>query len=128
MQCTTIRIKKRKLCAGDLRHRIELSNRKLVAPLFNSVDFQENFKPNTTVSAAIETVTGKVYFDGASIENPITHIIYIRFDPTVTASTWIIFDERRLDILKVEDLDERKEFLKLTCLDRGLVSREASKA
>jgi len=126
-RCVKLKRKKRQACIGDLDTEIILQDRDIASPLFGSPDFSEDFTDLNTVWAGIETVTGKTYFDGAGVETPITHSLLIRFDATVTAETWIEFDGRRLDILAVQDLEERHEFLTLTCTDRGLISVEASK-
>ena len=130
-RCESIRKKKHRVCAGDMRDVIILNDRDITPPLFNTVDFDENFEPIDAVQpeslALVETVDGKTFFDGVNTETPITHIIYIPYNETVTAETWIEFESRRIDILRVEDFDERHQFLKLTCVERGLTSREASK-
>ena len=106
---------------------ITLENRAITAPEFEGVDFDETFTPNTPVWALVETVRGKTFFDGVNTEEDITHWIYINFDSTVTSETWIkLADERRLDIVRVENLDERSEFMLLHSIDRG--AKEASKA
>ena len=130
-RCESIRKKKRIVCIGDMRDAITLNDRNITAPLFNTVDFDENFSPLNSIQPEIlglvETVSGKTYFDGVNTETPITHIIYIPYNEAVTSETWITFENRRIDILRVEDLDERHEFLELTCNDQGLVTREATK-
>ena len=126
-RCQKIQIRKRQVCIGNMRDRIVLNTRSIKAPSFDTVDFDETFVATKTVFAGVETQTGKTFFDGVETETPISHIIYIRFDSSVTAETWITFKSRRFDILKVENLDERDEYMKLTCSDRGLESREASK-
>lgn len=127
-RCVRIRRKKRQVCIGDLETKIILENRNIQAPEFNTVDFDEVFTeavPN--VWSMIETVRGKTFFDGVSTEKDITHLIYIMFDSTVTAETWVKFsDGRRLDILDVENLDERSEFMLLHCQDLG--TKQAGKA
>lgn len=127
-ECISIKTKKRVVCIGDLEHVITIENRAIAAPVFSTVDFDETFTaPNPAVRAAINTVRGKTFFDGVSTETDITHDIYINFDAAVTAETWILLDDgRRLDILRVENLDERSEFQLLECNDRG--SKIASKA
>lgn len=125
--CQKIRIPKRQVCIGDLNKRIVLNIRSIVAPSFDSVDFNEAFAPTKTVWAGVKTQMGKTFFDGVETETPITHIWYIRFDVSVTAETWITFNSHRFDILRVEDLEERQEFMKLTCADKGRTDREASK-
>lgn len=126
-RCVPIRAKRRKLCIGDMEHQITLENRAIQPPVFGSVDFTEDFTGNPPVWALIETVSGKTFFDGVSTEIDVTHWIFIEFDVTVTAETWIkLEDGRRLDILNVEDLDERSDFMKLQCNDRG--AKTASQA
>jgi len=122
-----IRRKKRQVCIGDLDTEIVLQNRSIVPPVSGSSDFDENFTPNSTVWAAVNTVSGKTFFDGVGTETNITHEIFIRYDVTITAEVWVLLDSRRFDILDVEDLDERNEFMKLLCVDRGSDSLLASK-
>lgn len=126
--CTKIRKKKRQACIGDMRDEIVLQDRSITPPDFNAVDFTENFTPTDTVWAEINTVSGKTYFDDVNTEIDITHEILIRFDPAVTAETWILFDGRRIDILTTEDLDERHEYMLLTCNDTGESAQAASEA
>ena len=115
-----------------MRDVITLKDRELGAPLFEAVDFSENFTDKSESSpdsfALIETATGKVYWDGVNTDTPVTHIVYIPYNDSVTSETWIEFNLRRFDILKVEDMEERHEFLKLTCVDRGLIAKDASRA
>jgi head-tail adaptor len=124
-QCFKIRKKKRQYCIGDLRDEIILQNRAITPP-FNGIGFSETFTNQITILSAIETIRGKVYFDGVGTETPITHEIGFRFIEGITAETWILYDERRLDILNLEDLDERHGWLLAQCTDRGLEVREAS--
>jgi len=127
-RCVRIKGKSRKVCLGDLDTLITLENRAIQAPVFDAVDFDEEFTaPNPPVFAMLQTVSGKTFFDGVSTEQDITDWIYIRFDVTVTAETWVkLGDGSRLDILRVENLDRRSEFMLLHCTDRG--DKEASKA
>ena len=114
--CVKIKKKNRKVCTGDLRDRIILQNRD-IAP--EEIDFTENFSNDIEVWAMIETKRGLDSFDGVNLENIITNNIYIRFLAGVTEETWILFDDRRFDIMDVENLDERKTFLLLRCKERG---------
>lgn len=127
-RCQPIQKKRRNVCIGDLEDRVTLENRAIQAPDFDTVDFDEEFTaPNPPVWALLETVSGKTFFDGVSTEQDITDWIYINFDATVTAETWVKLDDgSRLDILRVENLDRRSEFMLLHCTDRG--DKEASKA
>lgn len=123
-----IRKGRRKLCVGDLRDRVQLQGRRLTEPAFGSADFDEAFDPSPEAWASVKTVTGRTIFDGASQQDrEITHEVRIRHDPCVTAETWIrLEDGRRLDVVRVEDLEERHEYRVLLCTERGV--GEAAKA
>lgn len=127
-RCTFVRPKKRKLCIGDLDTLIEIQSRELVVPFFESTDFDLNFTPNFQAWAAIETVNGQVFFDGTNEERRITHNIYIQYNSTVTAESWILLNGRRLDILEVNNLDEQDKWLLLICTDRGTDQNESTKS
>lgn len=119
--CTRIGGRRRIVCAGDLDKQITLQDRAIVAPDWNSPDFDEAFSDAATVWANIQTVTGKTFFDSVNQrDTTITHEILIRYDSTVTSETWISYNSRRFDILAVENLEERDEYLKLTCVDKGV--------
>ena len=100
--------------------KITLQDRAIVPPLFGSADYDEAFSDTITVSAIIRTPSGKTYFDGVSTEFNITHEIVIAYVEGVTAETWILFNDRRIDILAVENCCEENEVLILTCNDRGV--------
>jgi SPP1 family predicted phage head-tail adaptor len=117
--CKKIRTKKRQVCIGDLRDEIEIQNRQIVAPDLGDVDYEEAFSTTTIVFSAIETVSGQTIFDESNQERDVTHKIYIRYMAGVTAQTWIKFKDELYDILKVENLEERNEFLLLRCSKRG---------
>ena len=117
--CSSIKRKKRKVCIGDLDTEITIQSRDITSPYSNNVDFTETFTGKATVWALINTVSGKTMFDGSGIERDVTHEIYIRYISGVTSEDWILHNGQRLDILPVEDLDERNEFMKLKCSNRG---------
>lgn len=125
-QCQKLRKRKRQFCVGDLRDRITIQNRSITPPS-SGVDFDETFTNESEIDAVVNTVTGKTYFDDVGVGTNITHEIGFRFDETVTAESWILFNGRRLDILDLEDLDERHMWYRARCVDRGLVTKEASK-
>ena len=123
--CEKIRFIERKLCAGDLRNIITLQNRSITAPN-SGVDFGESFSGDIDVWAACETKNGVSIFDETNVEKVVTHVFGIRYDSGITAETWILFEGRRLDIFNVEDLDERHEWMILTCGERGDESKSVN--
>lgn len=128
MSCKSIRRKNRKVCIGDLNKLITLQSRAITPPDFGDPDFDETFTDGDDVWAAVNTVDGKTFFDGVNTDVNITHEFYIRYDATVTAETWVEMDDRRFDILRTNDLDERQDFMQLICVERGANTIEATKA
>lgn len=126
-KCVRVSRKYHKPCIGDLNKRVTLQNRALTPPPFGSVDFNESFTNTVTVWALINTVQGKTFFDGVETEKPITHDIIIRYDASVTTETWILYNSKRIDILRVTDLDENQEYMLLLCSERGPDTKEAAK-
>ena len=131
--CSAIRKPKRRVCVGDMVDVITLMTRSLDAPTFNNPDFDNVFAPLNASApkslAMIVTPKGKTYFDSVSeTDVDVTHYVYITYNPDVTSEIWVYFEGRRFDVLRVEDLEERHEFMLLTCVDRGLVTKNASKA
>lgn len=112
------RKKKQNICIGDLRDEITIQSRTISEPV-SGVDFGETFTGKSTVWALVETVSGKTIFDGSNIERDVTHNIYIRYLSGITAEDWVLFKGSRMDILEVQDFDERNEFIILRCSDKG---------
>ena len=124
-----VRKRNRSSCVGDLRDRVVLHDRRLVEPVFGSSALSEKFTASQVAWAAVSTTTGKTLFDGVSTDRVITHEVLLRFDPCVTSETWLVIDSgHRLDVVKVEDLDERHEWLRLLCVDVGLADLAATRA
>jgi len=126
--CVKIRRKKRQPCIGDMNEIITLQGRTLTPPT-SGVDATEEFTDsNPDVWALIETVSGETMFDDTGTERDVTHMFVIRFITGISSETWILFNNERLDILSVEDLDGRQEFLKLRASNRGIETNEANRA
>lgn len=123
-----IRRKRRESCIGDLNKRIILHNRSIQVPEFNSVDFKEKFKPIKEIWANVNTSTGQVLFNNVGVDVAISHTIIIRFDSSVTPETWVEFKNNNLKIMDLENLEERDEFLRLRCVNRGNKDLESVKA
>lgn len=129
--CQKTRRKKRRFCIADFDTLVMIQSRQITPPAFGAVDYDEDFSEKATVWAMIETTRGNVFFDGIDTDREITHQITIRFMPWVTAEDWVLLDEdddQRLDIVDVEDLDNRHEYLLLRCSNRGSAARVASSA
>jgi len=111
--------KRRESCIGDMRERIHLHDRSIQEPDFGTTDPTEKFTGPKIVWANIKTVAGKTIFTGANIDIALSHEIIIRYDDKVNSETWVEFEGNNLKIVKIEDLDERHDFLRLLCTERG---------
>lgn len=124
-----VRIKRRKVCTRDLRHRVTVYKRDLAEPAFGSTDFDETFTQLDEVWAAIQTTNGKTLFNGTMIEESLTHVLWINHRTDVNSENWIeLGDGRRLRILDFEDVDEQHDWLLLACQERGPKDKKANLA
>ncbi|MCK5602298.1 phage head closure protein [Candidatus Pacearchaeota archaeon] len=126
MGCTPVKIKSRRVCVGDLKHRITIQIRALTPNNTGSIEAIETFTDVIDVWAAIETTRGSQMWDGVEISNPFTHKIYIRFRDDMDFNKWIEFEGEKYDIVDVQDLDQRNEWLLLLCTLKGETSKEAN--
>lgn len=127
-KCVKIQRKKRQPCIGDMDELITLQGRTLTPPT-SGVDATEEFADtNPDVWALLETVSGETLFDNTGTERDVTHRFTINFISGVTSEAWVLFNSERLDILTVEDLEERHEFLMLRASNRGVDTNEANRA
>lgn len=127
----TLRRVHRKLCIGDLREVVKLQTRSMEAPIFSETDFTEKFSGTIEAWAKVVTTSGRSVFVETNTDESISHAISIRYDARVSAETWVeLCDDEgtRLDIVDVENLEERNEFLILLCTERGPKSKKASEA
>lgn len=119
--CSRSSSRRRGACIGALDQQVVIQDRAITPPVFGSPDFDESFTGADGTWANVRTVRGKTFFDEVNTQDrEITHEVTIRYDSAVTAESWVLLtDGRRLDILRTEDLDERHEWLVLTCTDKG---------
>ena len=135
-ECKFIKKPHRKVCVGDMIDVVIFQFRDIQSPLFNTVDFTEQFSnidaSDPSSFALIKTPRGKTWFDGVSTEVEITHEIYIPYDERITAEVWLTIEgdseAQRIDILDVNDLEERQEIMLLTCNNKGVVSKAATQS
>lgn len=127
MRCETIQSRKRRVCAGDLNHRIEIFDRDIQAPNAGSAwAHRQQYTPKASVWAAVRTLNGVATFDGINLAGVQSLEAFIRYRSDVTAGDFLRIDGQNIEITSVEDLDRRREFLRLVCLDRGDANQEAA--
>lgn len=125
-RCINIQRKHRKLCVGDLNDEIQVLDRAMVAPTFDTPDFDISFSEIEGIFASVNTVAGRTMFDGTNTEVDVTHEFGVYFDTRFTAEDFVLFDGRYFRILKVEDYEERKEWNWLVCSERGTTVNQSN--
>lgn len=125
--CETIGRKKVSVCTGDLRWRVDIVTRGLAPPSGNSVDFIEGFIPVATVWAMVQPVKPFSTLNSVSVEKEPTHMFIIRYRNDVTSENFIVHDNKYYDIVRMDDLDSTKSYLRLYALETGSTTKEASK-
>jgi len=116
MQTSVSRRKNRKINIGDLNKKIKLQRRVLYSSFQSGGRGQgASFETFAEPWASIETTKGITKFDGVELKKAYTHKITIRYRSNLDQTSWIEFGGNRYDIVDIEDLDERHEFLLLMC-------------
>lgn len=125
MTCGRRKIVNKTYCAGDLRTLATIQNR-AISTVDDSVDYEMVFSgaiPDSEVDPSvwvgIKTVRGITVFDQTNIERVVSHEIIMRYRDDVTAQNWLLIDGYRYDILQVENVNERSEWIVLQCNKRG---------
>ena len=128
--CKKIKRLSERVCIGSLNKKINIHTRELKPPTGTGVDYDEEFVVIENVWSMIETVAGKVFFDGTNTDQSITHNFYIRYivGVTITAENWIEYNGNRFDIINVENLDEGNRFILMRTNQRGSDTLEVNKA
>lgn len=125
-RCKKIRIPKRRYCAADLNKKIVLQDRSISTP--DDLDYGEDFDKLKTIWAGVKTLIGVEIFDENNDVVNATHDFIIHFRVGVTAENWILYKNNRYDILKVENFEERNEWLRLRSRLTGSDSKASTQA
>lgn len=130
--CRKKRIVKKKLCRGDLRHRIQIMRRRLQSAGYDDLDGIESFTNICYCMAAIESVKGTTRFANVNINERPTHLFYILYNPVLDAldhgNNFIKFKTRFYRVLDLENSDEDNQFIIIQTTERGLDTQEANHA
>ena len=102
---------------GDLNEQIIIWDRSITPPLFNTSEQTQAYTNSLTIWAGVNTIRGKEIFNGTQLVGVMTHIILVRFDPArdITEQNVVEFKGSYYDILGVQNLEERDEWLELSC-------------
>lgn len=127
--CVTKRLKRTKLCSGDLTSYIAIEERVLQAPLPGQSEPQEVFTLLKNVWAGKEEIRGINRFFNVNIEEGATDFFFIRDDPDLneldSGNYFVHYEDKYYRILRVETDDYN---IVLQCVERGLDTQEATEA
>lgn len=116
MQTSVSRRNRRIYNIGDLNKKIKIQARAVYSSFQSGGHSQgANFTTIANPWASVETTRGRQQFDGVELKTAYTHKIVIRYRKDFDQTNWVEFNKERYDIVDVEDLDERHEFLLLKC-------------
>lgn len=123
----TVKYRKlRKSTVGDMRTCITLEDRSITAPSFDSTSFTQDYNIIRDVWCKVETMSEQRTFDGINIDDIATHEFTIRFRDDVTSETRIRYKNTLYRIKKIENLEERDEYLVIKCRKDGEDDKEAA--
>ena len=127
MKCAAVTIKRRKVCFGDLNRKIKLYIRTLTAPDDSGeVDYEQTFSGERTVWSSVQTSSGKDIFDGTNMIGTASHFFYIKYISGLTSEDMVEWQSENYRILRLENLDENNEYMKLYCSLRGTTGNEVN--
>lgn len=135
--CKPIKVIRSKICIGDMDQQVDILKREILPPGIGEIDPQIVFTSILKPWAAIKTSSlsggASRRFDGINIADQPTHDIFINYDyaiwPLDSDNNFIrLEDGRRLRIIGVEDINEQKLTIRISCTERGIESLAGSEA
>jgi len=115
------------VAAGDLREQATVRLRSIAAPAADGVDAQILMQDAKTVWVMAVTDSGSEFFDGVNLSHAYTHKFFMRFIPNtvfprsgrMSPQERITYKGREFQVVDVENLEERDEFLQVKAVERG---------
>ena len=105
---------------GSLRHHVRLENPTETADLDGGVTTTWTMLSPGVVPASIEPATAsrmERLMAGTVVAN-VTHLVMLRYHPSVTIRTRLVFGSRILQVVGRQDPFERHEVLYLACVEQ----------
>lgn len=105
--------------SGELRARIHLQAKAQVPS--GSSSLTASFSTVATVYAKAVAISGGMLVDGVQTEEVVTHRFFIRYRADRAAWRFVLFDDRRFEVRRTRDPDERKRWLEILAEELGPV-------
>lgn len=136
--CEAIRIKKKKLCAGDMRQLVRILERSQTVGAFDNAEAIEVFVEIGRRYMAVKTIDmaatvgGTYLINGIQADPGATHVFYCRYSALISAldRTKNVLEHKGqyYRILKANNLNEDNLTMAFQCALRGDATKEASHA
>jgi SPP1 family predicted phage head-tail adaptor len=107
---------------GELKHRIDIqqevqktdAEENLVYDTYNNPDMETaDFLSDVWVSMI--TTGGREFYAAQKLHAETSAVFKMRYQPGVTTKMWVMYGSRRFDILSVNNVNEKFEWLLLSC-------------
>lgn len=102
----------RRLCAGDLRHRVTIQAEQRSDDGYGGSSLP-TWSTVATVWAEVKPLKGREQLHGQQLEGRVTHRIIMRYRAGVTAANRLLFGTRAFNIRSVVNVDERGRWLEI---------------
>ena len=135
MNCVKTRFDRVILCAGTMKHCIEILSREMKAPEPGvSLNASPEFTAVSVTAGRLEDTSGTPRYAGVNTESGVTHAVYISFDPDVyeldlnTCFVKVSFTnrDRYFKMKKVRNLGEQDQYIEFECAETGFTDLEAA--
>ena len=74
---------------------------------------KQNLKTVATVWADIKPMRGSELYEVGRIQSKMTHRIYIRYIPNIDTTNWIVFGDKKFNIVSVVNPDYENKYLEI---------------
>lgn len=122
MTCkSTKQFKKTKICSKDLRHRVLIQYRETAGTNNLNSDPEPTFTDIGNYWAAIKTTPSRESFNDVNQGSAATTDFYLRYTESIDIfkNLWIIFRDRRFEVLNADDMEEDRLFYRFRAIDKG---------
>jgi len=116
----------RKIYVGDMRERISLEERSILAPSYNSPAASEGYAQIVETWARVETEFNNRVFDEVALDAKPSIKFTIRYRPNITTETRVRYNDILYKVAHSDNLEERNEYLILYAAIEGADDREVN--
>lgn len=122
------RARLRKVPIGDMRTPVKIHQAQILAPTAG-VDMGREIAPVVEPwFCKVTTVTGVTLFDSSNIEQIITHDFQGRFNQDISRDMVIEHKGNYFRIISAENFEDKDQFMRLRCTERGAIAKEVNQA